>query len=234
MFCRVIPFCRVLLAMLCVCLAARAGEALPVISTNIALRPLGNGVFQLGSLRLNQRERAISFDAVAHIVSELAVEYALVHKIGKTHETVFRTDTRAQEIQVAMLLLGVKPAMTNAFPEDLSIKPPGDEVTIEVSWKLNGKQEKHPMEDLILNRETGKTLSRGIWVYNGSNFSEGMFTAQRDGSLISIHIDPDALINNPRPGRDNDDLHVPNSKLLPPTGTPVEFTIRLVRPEKIP
>ena len=65
------------------------------------------------------------------------------------------------------------------------------------------------------------------WIYNGSNFSEDAFTAERDGSILSLHIDPDALINNARPGRTNDDLHLPNSAKLPPLGTPVEITIRL-------
>jgi hypothetical protein len=209
----------------CVSICARAGE--PPLSTNVPLRALSNGVFQLGHVRLDKRERTVSFEAWANIVSELAVEYALVHRVGKTHEALFRTDVRAQEIHVAMLLLGAKPAMTNGFPDDLSLPPPGDRVTVEVSWRADAKRIRHPLEELILNRETGKPLARGDWIYNGSNFSEGSFTAQRDGSLISIHIDPDALINNPRPGRDNDDLHVPNTASLPPTGSKVEFTIRL-------
>jgi hypothetical protein len=85
----------------------------------------------------------------------------------------------------------------------------------------------HRMEELIVSRATGKPLSRGPWFFNGSNFSEGAFTAQRDGSLISIRIDPDALINNPRPGREDDDLHVANAELIPSTGTKVEITVRL-------
>jgi hypothetical protein len=196
------------------------------VSTNIALKPLGDGVFQIGTVKLNKRERAVSFDALPNITSELPVEYAVVHRVGKTHESLFRTEARAQDIHVAMLLLGAKPAMTNVFPEDLKLPPPGDRVTLEASWKLDGKSIRHPLEELIIDRQTGKPMSRGVWYYNGSNFSEGSFTAQRDGSIISIHIDPDALINNPRPGRDNDDLHIPNSALLPPLGTTVQITIR--------
>ena len=84
-----------------------------------------------------------------------------------------------------------------------------------------------PVEDVVLNKETTNTLARGAWIYNGSNFSEGMFTAQRDGSIVSIRIDPDALINNPRPGRENDDLYRPHAEKLPPIGTAVVITIRL-------
>jgi hypothetical protein len=197
------------------------------VSTNARLKSVGDDVFQVGAVKLNKRERSVSFTAVPNITNELAVEYAVVHRVGKTHESLLRTDARAQDIQVAMLLLGAKPAMTNMFPEDLALPPPGEAVTIEVTWNERGKTVRHALEELILSRETGKPLTRGPWFYNGSNFSEGSFTAQRDGSIISIHIDPDALVNNPRPGRDNDDLHIPNTPLLPPLGTEMEVTMRL-------
>ena len=126
-----------------------------------------------------------------------------------------------------MLLLGARPVMTNLFGADGKAPPRGDTVSLAVSWTNDAARVSHAVEDLVLNRETTKPMSRGAWVYNGSNFSEDAFTAQRDGSIISIHIDPDALINNPRPGRENDDWYVPNAVELPPIGTPVEITIRL-------
>jgi hypothetical protein len=130
---------------------------------------------------------------------------------------------------MALLLLGVKPVMTNSFGANGKALPVGDKVSIEVAWTNDGARVVCPMEDLVLNRETKQTLTRGPWIYNGSNFSEGAFTAQRDGSIISIHVDPDALINNPRPGRENDDLHAPNAAKLPSLGATVEITIRLER-----
>jgi hypothetical protein len=155
------------------------------------------------------------------------VEYAVVHKLGKTHESIFSTEARPQDIHVAMLLLGVKPVMTNTFGADGNALPSGEKVFVEVSWTNGGARVTCALEDLVLNRETKKSLGRGEWIYNGSNFSEGAFTAQRDGSIISIHIDPGALINNPRPGRENDDLHVPNAVKLPPLSAKAEVSIRL-------
>lgn len=155
------------------------------------------------------------------------MEYIVVHKTGKTHESILRTETQPRDIQVAALLLGTQLVMTNFFGPDGKGSPPGDKVSISVSWTNNGANIKRPAEDLVMNKETKKSLPRGEWIYNGSNFSEGSFTAQRDGSIISIHIDPDALINNPRPGRENDDLYVPFAQRLPAIGKPVEITIRL-------
>jgi hypothetical protein len=198
----------------------------PGAETNLPVRALSGGLFQVGQVTLNKSNRTVNFPATVNLRDE-TVEYAVVHKTGKTHESIFRTEARPQDIHVALLLLGVKPVMTNLFGVDGKALPPGEKVFIEMSWNNEGARVSHALEDLVLNRETHKTLSRGAWIYNGSNFSEGAFTAQRDGSIVSIHIDPDALINNPRPGRENDDLHVPNAAKLPAIGTPVEIVIRV-------
>src|SRR6185503_19458576 len=135
----------------------------------------------------------------------------------------FKTDARPHDIHVAMLLLGVKPVMTNSFGADGKAPPLGEKVWIEATWATNGTRSTFAAEDLVLNKQSKQPMPRGEWIYNGSNFSEGAFTAQRDGSIVSVHIDPDALVNNPRPGRENDDLHIPNAAKLPAIGTPVEI-----------
>ena len=159
------------------------------------------------------------------------VEYAVVHKTGKTHESIFRTEAQPLDIQVALLLLGLKGAMTNAFGTEGKGAPVGEKVWIEVGWTNQGARIQCPMEDLVFNREAKAALARGAWIYNGSNFSEGAFTAQRDGSIVSIHSDADALFNNPRSGRENDDLCEPFTARLPPVGTPVEIVFQLAPPQ---
>lgn len=199
---------------------ARADE------TNPPVRALGGGLLQIGQVTLDRSNRTARFAAAVNQREE-TVEYAVVHKTGKTHESIFRTEARPQDIQVALLLLGAKPAMTNVFGADGKGPPPGDKISLAVSWTNESGRVDCAIEDVILNRQTQSTLSSGAWINNGSNFSEGAFTAQRDGSIVSIHIDPDALINNPRPGRENDDLHVPNAAKLPAIGQAVEITIKL-------
>jgi hypothetical protein len=197
--------------------------------TNGAIRTLGGGLFQIGSVMLDQSNRFIRFPAAVQLRVE-TVEYAVVHQGGKTHESIFRTAARPQDIQVALLLLGARPQMTNSFGAQGDGPPLGDKVWIEAHWTNAGSVVKMPLEELVRNKETRQSMSHGEWIYNGSNFSEGAFTAQRDGSIISIQSDPDALINNPRPGRENDDLHQPNTERLPAMGAPVEITIRLKQP----
>jgi hypothetical protein len=209
------------LASLAVCSAAAD-------ATNPLVRAIAPGRFQIGNVSLDKTNQTVSFPAAVNMrAAELPVEYAVVHERGKTHESILRTEARPHDIHVALLLLGAQPMMTNSFGPSGKEVPIGERVIIEVAWTNEGRTMRCAMEDLITYKENGQTMTRGEWIFNGSNFSEGVFNAERDGSIISIHIDPGALINNPRPGRENDDLHLPNPARLPPIGHPVEVRVRL-------
>ena len=201
----------------------------PVTATNPPVRFLGGGVFEMGGVRLDKNKRTLHFAAEVNARIE-TIEYAVVHKTGKTHESLFRTETRPLDIQVALLLLGWKGAMTNSFGVTGKGVPFGEKIWIEVGWTNQGARVHCSLEDLVFDRASKTAMGRGEWIYNGSNFSEGSFTAQRDGSIVSIHSDADALVNNPRPGRENDDLYEPFTTKLPPVGTPVEISFRLTPP----
>jgi hypothetical protein len=202
-------------------------------TTNQSVRATAPGRFQIGNVSLDKTNRTVSFPAAVNMrEADLPVEYAVVHHRGKTHESILRTETRPHDIQMALLLLGAQPTMTNSFGASGKEVPTGERITIEVVWTNDGRAMRCALEDLVTNKETSQTMTHGEWIFNGSNFSEGVFNAERDGSIVSIHIDPGALINNPRPGRENDDLHVPNPTKLPPVGHPVEVRFKLNGPAK--
>lgn len=192
--------------------------------TNFPLKQVGPELYELGGVRLDKRQKAVSFPAMLNM-REALVEYLVVTSSGKTHESLLRTDIQPYHLHLALLLLGVKGAGTNSFPENALRPIPGDKVNIEVSWNADGKKKRYRAEELVYNRQTKSAMSRGSWVYNGSQMVEGIFVAQQDGSLISLVTDPDALINNPRPGRDDDDNWQVNSIALPPVNSPVQVTI---------
>lgn len=197
--------------------------------TNMPLKQVGPGQFELGQVRLDKRERTVSFPAVLNM-SEALIEYFVVTSSGKTHESLLRTDVQPYHVHLAMLLLGAKGAGTNQFPERPDQPLPGDKVTVELSWKRDGKEKRGPAEEWVHNRLTQSPMSKGHWVYNGSRVHEGMFLAQEAGSVISLIEDPDALINNPRPGRENDEAWEVHRTDLPPLNSPVRVTIKLAAP----
>jgi hypothetical protein len=202
-----------------------------LLSTNaLPLQKLGPDVYGLGLVQLNRKTRAITFPAVVNM-SEGLVEYALVHSSGKVHESVLKTEADPLHIHLARLLL--QPAQTNRpaatapsaaadvrIPRELR----GPEVRLWVSWPGEDGR-RVALEDLVTNVLTKAKMSPGPWIYSGSRVVEGTFLAQRDGSLVAIIADPDALMNNPRPGRNDDEIWKVNRDLCPPIGTAVQITL---------
>ena len=193
--------------------------------TNL-LRQIGPGSFQLGKVRFDKKERTVRFPAVVN-QAKGPIEYLIVTSYGKIHESLLRTDAEPYHIQLALLLLGAKGAGTNAFPDDEAHPLPGEAVTIEFNWKMRSKETHAAAEQFIDNVETKSRMSPGNWVYNGSRIFNGAFMAQQDGSIVSVMVDADALINNPRPGRENDKIWLVHTAGLPPLNTPLEVVIRI-------
>jgi hypothetical protein len=135
-----------------------------------------------------------------------------------------------------MLLLGAKAAM-NADPSafnDPRKKVPGDEVSIELSWNEGKRNVQKRADELVQDYRSGKVISKGPWIYNGSHIIDGGFVAQREGSIVTLISDAFALINNPRVGRENDEIWFASTNRVPPLNTPVEVTIKLEKIWKAP
>ncbi|MBN2505920.1 MAG: hypothetical protein JXQ71_04430 [Verrucomicrobia bacterium] len=209
--------------------AARAGS--PWASPPVRLiRP---GVLEVGAVRLERERNVITFPAVVNMNAGIA-EYLLVASSGKTHESVLRTDVPPYQIHVAMLLLGARGAGTNAFPDDPRQPLPGDRVSLEITWTAGGREHRRRGEEWVQHRQTGQPLSPGPWIYNGSRVVEGAFLAQLEGSIVSVITDSHALVNNPRPGHDNDELWIIRSEGSPEVETPVTVAIRLLDTHRPP
>lgn len=196
-----------------------------MVSTNLPLKNIAPGIFELGKVRFDKNKGEITFPGAVNM-DRGPIEYALVHSTGKVHESLLRTDVEPYQIHVARLLAGTNGMAAKSVPsteEELK----GDRVIIQARWKSNAEETSLRIEDLIFNSESNSVMSRGPWIYTGSRFLDGTFLAQRDGSLVAIMSDPDALINNPRPGRENDKIWQVNSVKMAPVGTPVEITIQL-------
>ena len=180
---------------------------------------------RFGEVEIDRAARTISFPAKINAM-EGSIEYALVTSTGKTHESLLVTDALPRDIHLGCLLLGGGAAA----------KPPA-EMRIEVSWQTTGPEKRLPLEDLIVFAKDhpqggqGGSLAPGAWTYSGSKIDAAGFVASREGSIISLIHDDTALVNNPRPGREDDTLHVPGRRLLPPLGTPVRLTLRPILPK---
>lgn len=199
------------------------------------VKEISPGIFALGDVRLDKKHRTVSFPAKLNL-TQGPMEYFLVTTWGKIHESILQTDTEPFRIHTAMLLLGAKGAGTNAadgsrgsafIVHPSKAKIPGDKISVEVKWTVNGKEKQRRAEELIYNRVSKSVPHRGFWVYNGSRMWEDIFIAEEDGSVVSLVTDSCALINNTAPGHDDDTIWMANTNNLPPPNVPVEVTIKL-------
>lgn len=204
--------------------------------TNASLVQIGPGLFKLGEVLLDKNLRTVRFPAVVNL-REGNIEYVVVTTSGKTHESIFKTEAQPLHIQLALLLLGAR-GNTNALPEDPTKPLPGNPIVVEVNWKAEAKAgselRSFRAEHFVHDRRTQRVLAAGNWAYTGSRIREDGFAAQVDGSIVSLITDPDALINNPRPGREDDDNWLVRTNDLPALNIPVELILRLPEPSGSP
>jgi len=215
-----------------------ADPASPEVKSNMPIREISPGVFALGEVRIDKEQRAVSFPALLNL-TQGPMEYFLVTSWGKTHESIFKTDTEPFRIHLAMLLIdtnaGAANSATNGPPVSAggfvshpsSRRLPGEAVSIELKWTVDGRETRKRAEEMIFNTENNSAMRTGDWVYTGSRVAEGLFLAEIDGSVVSLVTDPEALINNEVPGHDNDTIWLANTNNLPPTNTPVTVSIKL-------
>jgi hypothetical protein len=219
---------RLLVLLACGCLTGLALEAqtaeTPVAGANAA-------TLDFKGIHIDKEKRAVTFPAAINMADGM-LEYLIVAETGKTHESLLSTKIAPYDIQVAMLLLGVAPAgKAEEEPpgqlnkEYLKGAPElkGEKVSVFVEWPGHRVR----AEDLIWNLEANAVMTSGPWTYNGSELYEGRFLAQVDGSVAALVRDSAALINNPRPGNDDDQIWQVYSKVTPPVGTAVDVTVEL-------
>ena len=190
----------------------------------------GLGKFQIGKVSFDSRKRKVSFPAQVNLRDAL-IEYAIVGKMGKRHESLLMTEADPLHIHLAMLLLGTKAPPRKSKNKDNPM-PPGQAIDILISWQQNGKEQTRRLEDWIIVGENKLPAGKGKWIYNGARIENGQFTASADQSIVALILDIHALVNNPRTGNENDEIWFPNETQIPALGTKVKVTFQLEKLEK--
>lgn len=181
---------------------------------------LGENQFQIGKIILDKKDQSIGIDGKVNMSSGM-VEYIACTAYGKLHESVLVLDAEPYHIQVALLLLGLKPGDRPIDFQGAPQKPCGAPVRILISWQAEGKAEEYPLETVLFYNELQNIMERTDWVFTGSQFLNGEYQAQVEGSIIASYHDPVAIIDHRSDTGTDDTLYQVNHSLVPPAGTPV-------------
>ena len=199
--------------------------------TKSVIKKISKDIVAIKSIFINTKEKTIEFNGQVNMDKGL-IEYLLVSSMGKLHESLLKTDVEPFDVQTALLLLGLKGTKNRLKRQGDSRKPTGDLVNIWAEWESNGKTEKQRVESWVLNRSKGLSLKPIDWVYTGSYIFNGVFVAQKERSIVAIYRDPAAIIDNPLPGADKDEIWYVNKEAVPKVGTKVKLIIKKAKRTK--
>ncbi len=231
------PASRFLHRRAAVLLVAIAHPIVPGLAANPSAQaspPVRDGDrIRFGEVSVSPATRTVSFPASVEMTNGL-LEYAVVTDYGKTHESLLVTQALPMDVQAALLLLQAKPTGTNGLrsPSHTLVPPPRAAIHVTVAWSDAGATSVFPLNQLLAVTTGGArgaitgSVRAGPWLFNGSMITPEGFGAHFDGSIIALIHDPIAILNNPGPDRDNDEIHVPAPGRLPPVGTAA--TVELV------
>lgn len=196
---------------------------------------LGRGCYDFGGVLIDRKKRTISFDAKCNQTSGL-VEYALVHESGKIHESLFQTHIPPRWIHACLLLLKAKPYL-DFFDENITQKTKKEEIEtqgckLEVSifWDHHGANQTSDIASMVYNQISARTLDTRPFAFTGSRTFHGVYMAERDGSILAIYHDINAVINSVDIESASDDSWVAIDSSMPPLDKKVRFQIK-VRPQ---
>jgi hypothetical protein len=221
---------------LAACLSAAAllagpAAADPATSTQNETLPLlekaGNGVYRLGDIVVDRNARSITFPAQVNMDKGM-LEYLIVHRKGKTHESLLNTLVDPYNLQIAFLLLGFEGAEQKLAGQGDPAAPKGDRIAILIGRKAGAGTEVFPADRWLINKfgEETRDVPPMDWVYTGSFSHGGRFLSQDSGSITAIWHDPVALMDNASPGGESNRIWFVKEGTVPPVGTPVEVVIR--------
>ena len=173
--------------------------------------------FKIGEISFDSKLREIQFPAIVNMEEGL-LEFLIVHKNGKIHESLLYTEISATHLNIALKLLRYKASPGEETAKESRLK-------IQLRWEDNGKTRTVPANEWIQHGVNASTMDAGPWTYNGSSINNGKFLPQATGDIAAIFLTGSALITYP--GKDNNDDTVWFSypKRVPPIDTPVTVLI---------
>ncbi|MBI1851853.1 MAG: hypothetical protein HYR85_16065 [Planctomycetes bacterium] len=199
---------------------------------------------QAGGVTLLEKEGRIETTGII-CQNQVLVEWLMVCKGGKTHESLLLLECRPSLLNAALIALGYKPgrgavALPKAadnppggtpIEEDLVYyTPQGQRVYVYIEWTDGEKTVRRRPEECIRNSQTGKPLDPNGWVYLGGRFARldpnggeaFVPDVTRDVASVWHSFEGEAVLDNPGLDGRDDHIHFPITENLPPKGTKVK------------
>lgn len=172
----------------------------------------------------------------ALLMREGPIELFACGEGGKDHESIFRIEADVQQLDLALVLIGLRKGPTPDRADEQ--RRTGDRVAVLAQWEEGDRTVTRWSHDLILDTRTRQPMPRCGWTFVGT-IAEIMDTvtgrptgrhillAAQSRSVVTTFRDTTSILDNPlsEPAAD-DERYVPNTELLPSAGTRVRLIFR--------
>ncbi len=213
----------------------------PLAGEKPAVERLDETRFRIGEVTFDSRTREIRFPAAVNMTQDL-LEFLIVHKNGKVHESLLKTDISPTHLNLAFNLLRYK-ASPELYPEPTSPADPtarfpqvAEEVKraarllIEVEWQEGDRTRRVPLNEWVQHAPTGNAMPGGPWVYGGSEVIDGRYPPEATGDIAAIYLSQSAMINYPGKDNGDDTVWFVFPKRVPPVDSKVTVIISPYHP----
>ncbi|HEX6164788.1 MAG TPA: YdjY domain-containing protein [Vicinamibacterales bacterium] len=197
-----------------------------------AVTKLSATTYRIGEMTVDTAARTLTVPGTVNEGVSTLEFVANTVRGAKAYETALTLNTNAVSFNAALLLLGLDPSRSKPSAVQFDKTPPeGDPVELTMTWNAGGKPRTVPIEELLLDDRTKKTLPKGPWVYTGSRFYDTgehrIYLAEQDGVLIGFMHGPQSIIDNPRADAlGSYGFYVLNPALGLKPGSPVTVTVK--------
>tara|TARA_R110002094_G_scaffold28773_4_gene41742 strand:- start:931 stop:1770 length:840 start_codon:yes stop_codon:yes gene_type:complete len=209
--------------------------------------------FKKEGIKIDPKARTVTIPAVVNR-SQDPIEYLLIHRRGKKHESVFITECKPSILNAALLMIGLEKGKNATFVEKkpaptleevqngadpLIVTPPkGKPFYMTARWTTPEKKVvEHCVEDLMFELSTQEPMGRCEWIFLGGRMAQlykgdpEVYIADLEGNLISVcYLSPDNHLGTMSHERARDDQNWWTTTKLPEPGTAIEFIFHAIEP----
>jgi hypothetical protein len=197
----------------------------PLAPVKPAVERIDETHFRVGLLTFDRKTREIRFPAAVNMTEGL-LEFAVVHRQGKVHESLLVTDVPPMHLAVALKLLRVPASPLKEGPFEPN---KASRFELGVEWRDGDRTRRAPLREWIQHKPTAGTLPPGPWVYTGGEDDRGALAA--GGEPVAIFGGNPALLHYAGKDFRNDEVWLPFPKRVPAVGTPVTLVLTPAPPE---
>lgn len=209
--------------------------------------------FKKEGIKLDAKARSVAIPVVVNRLQD-PIEYLLIHRKGKKHESMFWTESKPSVLNAALLMIGLERGQNATYTEKdppptleqvqngadpLIVTPPkGKPYFMTVRWTTPEKRVvEYCVEDLILDLTTQEPMANCNWIYLGGRMAQlykgdpEVYMADFEGNLISVcYLTPDNHLGTMSHERARDDQNWWATNKLPEQGTAAEFVFHAQKP----